>query len=105
MFLYGRVVHLTQLRGKTDKTARSHEALHQKYLWMCHVSVSLSTICGRWQSDVIWSQHYLSLSRQLGVSSINLHPSSAEKHTLRFTCERPRGGEFTNMAKTIILGL
>lgn len=48
-----------------------------------HLTDSLSTLWGHWQSDVKWPQHYLNLSRQFWVSSINPHPSSAEKHHLQ----------------------
>lgn len=71
-------------------------------LWLCRMCVhlqdgrltdSLSTLWGHWQSDVKWPQHYLSLSRQFWVSSINPHPPSAEKHHLQFIGEGPWGRE------------
>lgn len=60
-----------------------------------HLTDSLSTFGGQWQSNVTWSQHYLSLSRQFGVSSINPHPSIQCRKSTTYTYLRisQRGGE------------
>lgn len=68
-----------------------------------YLTDSHSTLWGHWQSDVKWSQHYLSLSRQFWVSSINPHPSSVEKTPTSSLLEKgPEEGSSPTWQKTTL---